>query len=143
MKPTMKTSIVRFDDEKLLRKMDAARRRNLSKAGYIIMRSARKKIADKASPSLPGEPPRDVSGKLKHGILFGYDRESESVVVGPEIKAARRASGGVPVPAVLEHGGMTKRKDGPVFSLAPRPFMAPSLEKHADKIAPIWRNSIQ
>jgi len=55
-----------------------------------------------------------------------------------------------PAPSVLEHGGDTvvlRRRGGKLTSrkvkIAPRPYMAPALEKERPKLPLLWRNSIK
>jgi hypothetical protein len=132
-----------FDRPNVKRAVDAARRRVLSKAGAFIRQTARTSIRKRKGTSAAGSPPYSHVGLLRKFILFGYDRQSESVVVGP---VGFRAS---TAPRVLERGGTTtvarrrrgKRTDRRV-RIAARPYMYPALEKERPKLPELWRNSV-
>jgi len=132
-----------FDRPKVKRAVDAARRRVLSKAGAFIRQTARTSIRKRTGTSKPGSPPYSHVGLLRRFILFGYDRGSDSVVVGPV--GFRRST----APSVLEFGGqttVTRRRRGKRTErrvrIAPRPYMNPALEKERPKLPELWRNSV-
>lgn len=85
----------------------------------------------------PGEPPRDKTGHLKRTIFFGYDKSTDSVVVGPIAMFSRTAW-------ALEHGGrvMLKGYGGQRVPMTFRgnPFMEPALRKVAPKLPEQFRN---
>ncbi len=133
-----------FDRPKVKRAVDAARRRVLSKAGAFIRQTARTSIRKRKGTSKPGQPPHSHVGLLRRFILFGYDRQSDSVVVGP---VGFRAS---TAPRVLERGGtttVTRRRRGKRTErrvrIAARPYMNPALEKELPKLPDLWRNSVK
>lgn len=84
--------------------------------------------------SLPGDPPRNRTGLLREKILFAYDPNSESVVVGPET-----LNGSTGAPETLEFGGVNDRG---VFVDA-RPFMQPALTKAASSYPNVFKDSMQ
>lgn len=94
--------------------------------------------------SRPGQPPLNQTGLLRRWILFAYDRDRESVVIGPaKINRPTMA------PSVLEYGGtgiIETRKDGKAVTLrariAARPYMNPALRREASKLPDKWRNAI-
>ncbi len=133
-----------FDRATVVHAMDNAKRRNLAIAGAIIRRSAIKSIReqDPSRPSRPGEPPRSVNGLIERFLFYSWDPATESMVVGPEIFPTTRAPGGIPIPSLLEHGGIGQHKSGKNYLMEPRPYMQPALERHIDKIAPVWRGSV-
>ena len=133
-----------FDRDVVVQAMDRARRKALIRGAIVIRRSAIKSIReqDASRPSRPGEPPRSVMGLLMDNIFYGYDPDTQEVLIGPEIKPARRAPGGVPVPELLEHGGLAQRGTGKPYRLAARPYMRPALERHKDRLAEQWRSTI-
>lgn len=139
-----------FDRSVVADSMSRAKRKALSRAGMIIRASARKSIKSAEMPSKPGQPPRDVTGLLRDFIFYAWDPVTDSVVVGPELKQARRAAYGLPVPEVLEKGGLTRRKYsksrpprfGPWFRLAARPYMMPALERHISDLPEQFRHSV-
>jgi hypothetical protein len=124
--------------------VDNAKRKVLSKAGAFIRTAARTSIRKRKGTAPPGKPPYSHEGSLRKLILFGYDRASDSVVVGPVGFAKSTA------PKALEHGGeavVHTRRKGRLVSrkvkIAARPFMAPALEKERPKLPLLWRNSIR
>lgn len=133
-----------FDRHVVMRAADAAKRKVLSQAGAFIRTRAKTSIRKRKGTAPPGKPPHSHEGSLRRLILFGYDRSSDSVVVGPVGLAKSTA------PRALEHGGETvvhQRRGGRLVSrrvrIAARPFMAPALEKERPKLPLLWRNSIR
>lgn len=140
----MKIKDVFFDRAAVVRAVDGARRKALSKAGAFIRTAARTSIRRRRGSAPPGKPPHSHEGSLRKLILFGYDRASDSVVVGP-VGFKKSVA-----PRVLEHGGRTtvvSRRGGRLTSrkvrIAARPYMAPALEKERPKLPLLWRNSIK
>ncbi len=133
-----------FDRPKVMRAVDRARRTVLSRAGAFIRQTARTSIRKRKGTSTPGNPPYSHVGLLRKFILFGYDRQSESVVVGPV------GFRGSTAPRVLEQGGtttVTRRRRGKRAErrvrIAARPYMNPALEKERPKLPELWRNSVR
>jgi len=153
-----------FDRERVVRAMDAATRKALSKGGAFVMRGARRSIKEgKTRPrgraregetpkvvqrvSLPGSPPYSRTGLLRDRILFAavLGSGSPSVVVGPE--RINKSSG---APETLEFGGTTvverRRSKGGVerrtVRIAARPYMAPALAREASKLPEQFRNAV-
>ncbi len=139
--------------------MDRAKRRMFSRAGAFVRRRAKSSIRTSKNYSAPGKPPRQRTGsRFRQSILFAFDRQRESVVIGP-FKYGKSTN--PPAPELLEHGGshMLKRdqimrvapgpgenkgrviktgkrviplKRGTVVKYEPRPFMFPALKKEAE-----------
>ena len=134
-----------FDRPKVQRAMDRAKRRSLSRAGAFIRQRARTSIRKRKRQSRPGQPPSSHTGLLRRFILFGYDRRSDSVVVGPVGFRRSRA------PTVLEFGGRTTvearrrggRRQNRTVRIAARPYMRPALEKERSQLPAVWRNSVR
>lgn len=153
-----------FDRDRVVRAMDAATRKALSKGGAFVMRGARKSIKEGKirsrgraregeTPkvvqrvSLPGSPPYSRTGLLRDRILFAavLGTGSPSVVVGPE-----RINKGSGAPETLEFGGTTvverRRSKGGVerksVRIAARPYMAPALAREASKLPEQFRNAV-
>ena len=145
----MRIKAMFFDRPKVTRAVDRAKRRVLSKAGAFIRQRARTSIRKRKRTSRPGEPPSSHAGHLRRLLLFGYDRQRESVVVGPV--GFRRST----APRVLEVGGRTtvesrrgslrggRRKKKRTVRIAARPYMAPAMEKERSNLPKVWRNSIR
>ena len=134
-----------FDRPKVQRAVNRAKRRSLSRAGAFIRQRARTSIRTRKRTSQPGQPPTSHTGMLRRFILFGYDRRSDSVVVGPVGFRRSRA------PNVLEFGGRTTvetgrrpaRKKRRTVRIAARPYMRPALEKERSQLPAVWRNSVR
>lgn len=133
-----------FDRPKVIRAVDRAKRQSLSKGGAFIRQAARTSLRPRKGSSRPGNPPFSHEGSLRRLILFGYDRRSDSVMVGPV--GFRKSV----APRALEHGGATvvvSRRRGRLQSrkvkIAARPYMAPALERERTKLPALWRNSVR
>ena len=137
-----------FDRPKVQRAVDKGKRRALSRAGAFIRQRARTSIRKRRPSSRPGEPPSSHTGLLRRFILFGYDRQRDSVVVGPVGFRRSRA------PNVLEFGGRAivesgrTRRSGRMrkkrtVRIAARPYMRPALEKERSNLPAVWRNSVK
>jgi len=134
-----------FDRPKVQRAADKAKRGVLSKAGAFIRQTARTSIRKRKKASPPGNPPHSHVGLLKRFIFFGYDKQSESVVVGPA-----KLTNSTDAPHTLEFGGTTtveSRRRGKKTKrrarIQKRPFMGPAMEKELPKFPDLWRNSIR
>ena len=84
--------------------------------------------------SLPGTPPRSRTGLLRDHILFSYDPNSDTVVVGP---ALLNSSDGAP--ETLEFGGTNDRG---VFVDA-RPYMRPAQAAAVQRYPSVFQDSMQ
>jgi len=80
------------------------------------------------NPSLPGEPPKTVSGTLRanisHAVVRSADTITGSVGVRENVAYARR----------LELGFVGTDSLGRNYDQAPRPFLRPALLRSRDKI---------
>lgn len=91
-----------FTSELVLKNMDAAKRKALSKAGAFVRKRSRSSIKRRKTASKPGNPPHAHQGAIKL-IYFAYDQASDSVVIGPIPFAGVMAPG--IVTGTLEKGG--------------------------------------
>jgi len=83
---------------------------------------------------------------MRQFLFFAYDKQNESVVIGPALLNGVQ-SGSVPTPSVLEFGGvvqlLTPRRDGSRDAMiAARPYMRPALEAEAPRFPELFRNSL-
>ena len=159
-----------FDRQSVIDRVKKANRRALSKVGAFIRRRARSSLRRRKKPSAAGSPPsvhsRDAVATLKN-ILFAYEPQSESVVIGP-VRLNQRILlgpelGSGTVPQVHEFGAAVKirevkvgrkwlsgrrrvRPGQPVrvrsAKYSPRPFMGPALEAEADHIPDAWSGTV-
>jgi hypothetical protein len=141
---TWRIKDVFFDRQAVISAVDAAKRKVLSKAGAFIRTSAKTSIRQRKGTSKPGQPPFSHEGSLRRFIYFGYDRASDSVVVGPV--GFRKSV----APHVLEYGGTAavprRHRSGPAtqtVEIAARPYMWPAFEKERPKLPLLWRNSVR
>ena len=144
---TMRIKDMFFDRHVVIAAVDNAKRKVLSKAGAFIRTAAKTSIRKRKGSAPPGAPPHSHEGSLRRLILFGYDKPNDSVVVGPVGFKKSEA------PSVLEYGGdtvMLRRVGGrggrltsQKVKIAPRPYMAPALEKERPKLPLLWRNSVR
>ncbi len=118
----MVTKKMFFDSPKVVRSVDRAAGRVLSRFGAFVRKTAQqsikkapfttKKARGKArqnfgtKSSQPGKPPYSHTGLLKKHIYFGYNKRRRSVVVGPT-RLNKRDKGAAP--ALLEYGGKAQR----------------------------------
>ena len=128
-----------FDRAKIKKKVDARTRKVLSKFGAFVRQTSRKSIRKRKGTSKPGRPPFSHTGVLKRFIFFGYDKDRQSVVIGPVIAPGKAGK----APQVLEHGGKVSLPFGNNADIEPRPFMAPAFEKEKDALPGLWWDSIR
>jgi len=139
-----------FDRKTVMRSVDRATRRVLSKFGSYVRTSAKSSIRKRKRVSAPGQPPSSHTGLLKKFIFFAYEPDEKNVVIGP-IRLSRKPG---QAPDALEHGGqttisrrrwrrgrrvtVTKKK-----RIAARPFMGPAFEREKPKLPAMWADSIK
>jgi hypothetical protein len=133
-----------FDRGTVLRAVGNAKRRVLSQGGAFIRTTAKHSIRTRKGPAPPGRPPHSHEGSLRRLIFFGYDRASDSVVIGPV--GFRKST----APNVLEFGGTTKvktRRRGRLVTqrarVETRPYMGPAFEKERPKLPRMWAGSVR
>lgn len=150
-----------FDREPVRKAVDAAALRILSRFGAFVRQRARTSIRVRQGTSAPGTPPhghksglraktsrsgevrtRSVS-LLREYILFSYDREKRSVLIGP---AKLAGTVGPRALEALEYGGTTiALTNGKKRSLTvrARPFMRPAFSEELQRLPEDWRNAVR
>jgi len=146
-----------FDRPAVQNAVDNTTRKALSNAGAFVRTRARSSIRKRKASGTPGGPPSSHAGDLKRGIVFAYDAQRESVVVGP---LAYNMDGGQ-VPAVLEFGGTLRkvfrvREDGSlsrrkrkgrrvtkILTYRAFPYMGPALEAEAPNFPELYANTFR
>lgn len=133
-----------FDAEKVVKALDKATRKALSKFGAFVRTRSRSSIRRRNGVSKPGQPPYAHQGDIKK-ILFAYDSSAQSVVIGPIRFNGKRGE----APKTLEHGGpvvIERKQKGRVtrktVQVAARPFMAPAFQKELPRLPELWRNQM-
>ena len=130
-----------FDRQKILDSVDAATRRVLSKFGAFVRTRARTSIRKRKGTSAPGSQPYSHVGTLRELIFFSYDREAQSVVIGPTL-----ASDPTGAPENLEYGGAADLPEGRKsrrVKIKPRPFMGPAFEAEKPGLPAMWKDSVR
>lgn len=136
-----------FDRAAVTNAVDRATRRVLSKFGSFVRTAARSSIRKRKRTSAYGQPPSSHTGLLKRGILFSYEPNKKTVVIG----AARFSSGPGDAPAALEHGGVSTRKRAArrrgakrtTQMVRARPFMQPAFDKVKSETPQLWKDAIR
>ena len=123
---------VEFDADGLVARAAKASVDVLRRMGAYIRRAAQSKVRQSRNPSQPGEPPHTRRGALKRGILFGVDRRTNYVVVGPSVRFVGTSM------QAHEFGGGYKRERYPK-----RPLMGPSLRESAPHLAKMWEDAVK
>ena len=128
-----------FDRDAVIIRLTKADYEALGRIGSYVRTVAKNSIKNKAGSAPPGSPPHThIDEPLKKGILFGYDRKSLSVVIGPTYwKHNRRYDD---IYEMLEYGGYTIRKNRGAHYSA-RPFMGPAMEASAP-FDRFWKDSV-
>jgi hypothetical protein len=130
---------------RVLHAIDRAKRKTYSKAGAYVRQAAYSSIRPGKGPSAPGRPPKSHDHTLRKGILFGYDRSRDEVIVGPRLDLGKRKMpGGQTIPEVLEFGGRVPDPDGDdTLTYQARPFMGPALEKESKNFPELWADAVR
>jgi hypothetical protein len=104
-----------FDRAAVIRRMDTAKQKRLSKAGAFLQRRAQSLLKRRKKTSQAGQTPSIHTEKGAEGpgsglkyILFFYDSAADSVVVGPvKLNQATMVDGNrSSVPELMEKGGI-------------------------------------
>jgi hypothetical protein len=95
--------------------VDRAIARQLSRFGAFVRQRSRSSIRKRKKVSDAGKPPTDRTGPLKL-IYFAYDRDSETVTIGPILFPAKGKAGA----DLLEYGGLRRATGGSSSSPATR-----------------------
>ena len=117
-----------FFTKELLDATDKGTKRALSKFGAFVRQRAKSSIRKRKKISAPGSPPSSHTGKLKRAIFFGFDKERNSVVVGPVLFSSTNA------PEKLEKG---------VGGYRARPFMTPAFAAELPNAPKVFKDQIR
>ena len=123
---------IEFDGRRVIAAVERGNLIALRRAGAYIRKAARNRVSQSTRSSMPGSPPNTRRGLLKNSLLFGVEKGSMTVVIGPAktfIGTAMRAH---------EFGGRYKKQRYPK-----RPLMEPTLEKSVSKLPRMWENSVK
>lgn len=134
-----------FDRLAVIQRMDAASVKRLSKAGAMVRRTARTLVRPRKRASRPGEPPSTHSPEPNlRTVLFAYDKNANSVVVGPvklnQMEWSWIDYTGTTVPRILEHGDRVLVHEWRFVNLAAKEA-DPRWDKHTStkKFSLEWR----
>ena len=138
----LKLKAMFFDSPAVLKAVDRATRKVLSRFGAYVRTAARSSIRKRKAVSQPGQPPSSHVGTLKKLIFFGYEPQQKSVVIGPT-----PFRGAAEAPPLLEYGGRGRHKNrrgrSRTVTYRPRPFMGPAFEKERPKLPAMWADSVK
>lgn len=127
-----------FDREKVLKSLDRATKKALSKFGAFVRQRSRTSIRSRKKVSMIGEPPSSHTGTLKKLIFFAYEADKKTVVIGPTPFGKGQA------PSLLESGGVAVSSRGKRLNYRPRPFMKPAFDTElAAKPAEFWKDEMK
>jgi hypothetical protein len=149
-----------FDRQMVVSAVDRATHAALRKGGaYIraIMRNLIRSAGRDGRASMPGQPPRSQTGRLKDHIVFVQTTGTfggQGVWIGPAL--LDRGNG---APETLEYGGVVRLPRGALMRsartgrvhpgpartirIAPRPYLGPALDRAiaSGKLPDMWRNA--
>lgn len=123
---------VEFDEKSLLAKVAKASIEVLKRMGAYVRTVARRKVTISPKASTPGSPPHSRKGNLKKSILFGLEKGSSSVVIGPSERIIGTSL------SAHEFGGAYKRERYPK-----RPLMGPSLKESVPHLSKFWNDAVK
>jgi hypothetical protein len=108
-----------------MRSVEATTEKKLEMASTVVKDNIKVLInrgnSDGRHPSLPGEPPKKVTGRLFRSIAFVIRREGKQLVsrIGTDVPYGRR----------LELGYAGTDSSGRTYHQASRPFLRPGLQR--------------
>ena len=123
---------IEFDESRILVAVKSGNITALRRAGAYIRKSAQNKVTQSSNASAPGSPPNTRRGLLKQSLLFGVEKQRQSVVVGPAEKFIGMAM------SAHEFGGTYRRRRYPK-----RPLMGPTLQATLPKLPTLWEKSVK
>lgn len=133
-----------FDKPAVLRAVNKAQRKVLSRFGAFVRTRAKTSIRKRKGTSPAGSPPFSHEGSLRKFILFAYDAETKAVVIGP----ARLSKLGQ-APEALEQGGFSQGYVGTEGNrrlkrtrIQARPYMGPAFQAELRQLPPQWLDSL-
>ncbi len=132
-----------FDRYAVMSSVDKASRKRLSRFGAFVRRDAKgsiRRAGKKGASAKPGSPPKSHTGLLRDHIYFIFDKDQNSVVIGPAL-LTRKQRYSVPTPELLEVGGAV-RVDGGFAVYSRFPYMEPAFDKNIEKAAMMFSNSV-
>ena len=123
---------IEFDEKRILIAVKSGNITALRRAGAYIRKTARNKVSQSQKSSTPGTPPNTRRGLLKQSLLFGVEKQHQSVVIGPAEKFIGTAM------KAHEFGGIYRKRRYPK-----RPLMGPTLQLTASKLPSLWEKSVK
>jgi hypothetical protein len=123
---------IEFDGWRVIAAVERGNLVALRRAGAYIRKAARNRVSQSERSSMPGTPPNTRRGLLKNSLLFGVEKRTATVLIGP----AESMIGVSMHPH--EFGGRYKKQRYPK-----RPLMGPTLEKSVSKLPKMWELAIK
>ncbi|MEL6576073.1 MAG: hypothetical protein AAFQ81_09295 [Pseudomonadota bacterium] len=121
---------LKWNGDAALRQLRARVARNMAPASLYVAGQVQRKLnrgnASGADPSVPGEPPKKVTGRLQQSITSTVRSDASSIrgVIGTNVVYARR----------LELGFFGTDSRGRNISQEPRPFLLNTLRESASVV---------
>lgn len=130
-----------FDRSGVVAALENKERIVLMRLGGYVRKIMQNSFRKKKKASSPGEPPHRHIGTLRALTEFGYDKQEQSVVIGPHrIDSPTIVIGGGTVPQLLDQGGSAIVYGGEsVATFLPRPFTPPAFDKGREKLAELLK----
>ena len=130
-----------FDTEGVKKHVRDGTKSFLSKVGAFARRTMKGLIRPGKKSAKPGSPPKSHTGLFKELIFFGYDAESQSVVVGPQFRKSQKP----PVPQLLNEGGTVAKhwRTGKPAAYNKFPYVEPTWEIEEENWPNLFRESIK
>jgi len=130
----------------IMRAVARAERQVLTRAGARVRGMARALMRRRKRASRPGEAPTVRKGTLKQFILFAYEPEKHTTVIGPK----KLPNAWPDTAEALERGkttvrvvGRRKERRRKAVKFEPRPAMQPALDKMAPLLPAMWRGAVK
>lgn len=123
---------IELDERRVIAVVERGNFTALRRVGAYVRKAARNRVSLSPRASLPGTPPNTRRGLLKNALLFGVEKDSMTVVIGPAQTLVGTSMW------AHEFGGRYKKQRYPK-----RPLMGPVLEATESKLPKLWENAVK
>ena len=135
-----------MDTRRLSRAYARAERSALSRAGAYVRKLARSHMRRRSRAARPGEGPTVREGQLKTFLLWAYEPQRHTTVVGPKRLPGATAD----TPEAMEHGkvltrwvGRGSRRRRQAIAYEKRPSTMPALGMAGPDLPDFWRDAVR
>lgn len=137
---------VQIDRARMIRAYDRGERRALSRGAARIRLYSRRRMRRRKRAARPGEGPTVRQGQLKRFLLYAYEPQTGTAVIGVKKLPGARSD----TPAILEHGGVISREVGrgrdrrrARVRYEKRPATGPGLDQGRGELPGFWRDVVK